>query len=248
MHSTQLYQLFQPSPRLAPYIEDYYIIQPGGVAKIVSELALPDGGIYLIFSLEGEVYDHSRKISINPQTLYVVGTMTHLHKEKVSTNTKLFGIHFKPACFSFFFDYPIYDIADKMVKLQQINVPDTALPEGNLVAVVEKFLVSKLSEPDFNLQPILLDIYQTHGNIGIDQLTSKHFLTERKLERLFKRYTGIPPQTFSKIIRFDYALNKIRHRDSKTSLLDIAFDCGYYDHAHLTREVKKYTGLTPSQL
>lgn len=248
MNSTQRYQLFQPSPPLAPFIEKFYIIKPGGMPQIISDQAFPDGGVYITFGLDGDVYDHSRGISINPKTLYIVGTMTHRHSEKVSTNTKLFGIHFKPACFPLFFDFPLYDITDEMVELRQINIPDTILPEGNLVAVVEKLLLSKLSKPDFNLQPILLDMYQTHGNIEIGQLTSKHFLTERKLERLFKRYTGIPPQAFSKIIRFDYALNKIRHRDSQTSLLDIAYDCGYYDHAHLTREVKKYTGLTPSQL
>ncbi len=241
-------QSFSPGTALAPYIEKYYIVQSGGGAEIVLDRVFPDGGIYLTFSLEGEVYDHSRNVFVRPKTLYLAGTMTHFHNEKFSTNTNLFGIHFKPACFSFFFDYPLHEIADEMIEFQQMMLPDTVPSESHLVTIVEKFLLSRLSLPDFNLQPILRDIYRTHGNIEIGQLASEHFLTERKLERLFKRHTGIGPQAFSKIVRFDYALHKIIHRDSRTSLLDIAYDCGYYDHAHLTREIKKYTGLTPSQL
>ena len=28
----------------------------------------------------------------------------------------------------------------------------------------------------------------------------------------------------------------------------IAFEHGYYDHSHLTNEIKRYTGVTPTQL
>jgi AraC-like DNA-binding protein len=32
------------------------------------------------------------------------------------------------------------------------------------------------------------------------------------------------------------------------SLLRIAFELGYYDHAHLTNEFKRYAGIRPSEL
>ena len=32
------------------------------------------------------------------------------------------------------------------------------------------------------------------------------------------------------------------------SLLRMAYDLGYYDHAHLTNEFKKYAGILPSEL
>jgi len=34
----------------------------------------------------------------------------------------------------------------------------------------------------------------------------------------------------------------------KESLLAIAFECGYYDHSHLTDEIKRNTGFSPSKL
>lgn len=40
----------------------------------------------------------------------------------------------------------------------------------------------------------------------------------------------------------------IKNTPYERSLLDIAFECGYYDHSHLTNEIKRITGLTPTQL
>ncbi|MCK7560040.1 helix-turn-helix domain-containing protein [Chitinophaga sedimenti] len=70
----------------------------------------------------------------------------------------------------------------------------------------------------------------------------------RQLERHFNTHIGITPKEYSNIIRFQHALSKIKMQAHKSSLLDIAFECGYYDHAHLTNDLRKNTGYAPSQL
>ena len=40
----------------------------------------------------------------------------------------------------------------------------------------------------------------------------------------------------------------IKNSDDKRSLLDIAFECGFYDHSHLVNEIKRNTGLAPTQI
>ncbi len=85
-----------------------------------------------------------------------------------------------------------------------------------------------------------------NGQVTVDSLAKKNHTTPRQLERNFQRYIGISPKEFANIIRFRFALSKIKHRRQDESLLSIAADCGYYDHAHLTNEIKRYTGLTPS--
>jgi AraC-like DNA-binding protein len=61
-------------------------------------------------------------------------------------------------------------------------------------------------------------------------------------------HIGISPKEYSNIVRFQYALSIIKKSGKNRSLSDIAFECGYYDHAHLTNEIKRNTGLSPSQL
>lgn len=68
----------------------------------------------------------------------------------------------------------------------------------------------------------------------------------RQLERNFKKHIGLSPKEYSNIIRFQNALSLIKNENR--SLLDIALECGYYDHSHLVNEIKRNTGFPPSQL
>jgi transcriptional regulator GlxA family with amidase domain len=68
------------------------------------------------------------------------------------------------------------------------------------------------------------------------------------LERNFKKLIGLSPKEYSNIIRFQNALSLIKNSSQRRSLLDIAFECGYYDHSHLSNEIKQKTGLSPSLL
>ncbi|TWV97499.1 helix-turn-helix domain-containing protein [Chitinophaga pinensis] len=69
----------------------------------------------------------------------------------------------------------------------------------------------------------------------------KKHITTRQLERNFQRHIGVSPKEFTNIVRFRCALSQIKHNKQEGSLLSIALDCGYYDHAHLTNEIKRYT-------
>ncbi|WP_404980341.1 helix-turn-helix transcriptional regulator [Chitinophaga pollutisoli] len=78
-------------------------------------------------------------------------------------------------------------------------------------------------------------------------MAKRHFTTVRQLERNFKKFIGLSPKEYSNIIRFQNALATIKNSDENRSLIDIAFECGYYDHSHLTNEIRRNTGLSPSQ-
>ncbi|WP_390937226.1 helix-turn-helix domain-containing protein [Parapedobacter soli] len=98
------------------------------------------------------------------------------------------------------------------------------------------------------LQAVINDIHSANGQISVYDLSKRHCTTVRQLERIFKKNIGISPKEYSNIIRFQNALRIIRNSDKNRSLLDIAFECGYYDHSHLTNEIKRNTGLVPSQI
>jgi AraC-like DNA-binding protein len=71
---------------------------------------------------------------------------------------------------------------------------------------------------------------------------------------------GISPKEFIKIARFQEVLRRLQQIRPQSvlqdgpgdipqeSLLRIAFELGYYDHAHLTNEFKRYAGIRPSEL
>lgn len=71
-------------------------------------------------------------------------------------------------------------------------------------------------------------------------------VSERHLRRVFREVVGLSPKEFSKLMRFERALNAARDgRDS--SWADIAVAAGYYDHAHLIADFRSITGATPRE-
>lgn len=243
-----LYQRFQPNPLLTPYIEGYYLVQIERGFRLTSERMFSDLCVHMTFNLTGDIHDPKRDILIEPGITYLAGPKSDFCDIQFTPKVKMFSIRFKPGGLSAFCDIPLHQYTDRVMEAPMQFPHVTLLPRSKLATSVDKLLLSLLSKPTFNVDPILRKIYKSHGNIEIGSLAEKHFISERNLIRLFKRKIGITPKLFSKIVRLKHALTKIKNRDSKTSLLEIAFNCGYYDHAHLTREVKKYTGLVPSQL
>src|SRR5690606_14164222 len=112
----------------------------------------------------------------------------------------------------------------------------------------DHFFSEKIKTKSNQLQSIINDIHSTNGEIGSYELSRKHFTTVRQLERNFKKLIGLSPKEYANIIRFQNALSLIKNSNQNRSLLDIAFECRYYDHSHLSNEIKRNTGLLPSLL
>src|SRR6478736_6445922 len=61
----------------------------------------------------------------------------------------------------------------------------------------------------------------------------------------FRRQAGLPPKTAARLIRFDRVW---RHVDQRRPLDwgQVAADTGYADQAHLIRDFRQFTGVTPT--
>jgi AraC-like DNA-binding protein len=79
----------------------------------------------------------------------------------------------------------------------------------------------------------------------VDMLAASIGLSQRQLERMTKRYYGLPPKKLARKYRALRAAQLLAHGDS---LDDAGLGLAFYDQSHLIREVKQFTGLTPGQL
>jgi len=57
----------------------------------------------------------------------------------------------------------------------------------------------------------------------------------------------MPPKRVARILRFDRACSLLEGAASP-SLAAIAYECGYSDQPHFTREFRALAGITPSEL
>lgn len=72
-------------------------------------------------------------------------------------------------------------------------------------------------------------------------------IAERSLRREITRSVGLSPRDLSRIARFRRAVDRMR-AEPYTPLTTIAYDCGYADQAHFSRECRSLAGVAPSEL
>lgn len=80
----------------------------------------------------------------------------------------------------------------------------------------------------------------------INELSQKLSLHRVYVSRAFKKYHGATPVEFRKYVKLSAAFFDIVL--SNKSLAGIAYDSGFSDQSHMTREFIRYLGNTPAQL
>jgi AraC-like DNA-binding protein len=146
-----------------------------------------------------------------------------------------------------FYNLPFAEIVDEIVEFQDKVLLSIAGLDEQLPQRLDKYFLAKKNDIRSIVQ--ITDAVNYYKNqISVDLLAQKCNMSKRTLERIFYTNMGIPPKEFISIIRFQQVLKTLQKDRPKGKLFQIAFENGYYDHAHFTREVKKYSGFTPSAI
>jgi AraC-like DNA-binding protein len=85
------------------------------------------------------------------------------------------------------------------------------------------------------------------GAPAVDALADELGWSRRHFSRRFRAATGFSPDRFRRIARFERFTAALA-RAPGDSLAGLAADHGYADQAHLTHEVRDFSGLTPAEL
>jgi AraC-like DNA-binding protein len=86
----------------------------------------------------------------------------------------------------------------------------------------------------------------THGRARVRTLADELGWSHRRLIARFREQVGMPPKTVARILRFDRVAQLLRDTE-KPLLAEVAYDCGYYDQAHLNRDFRVFAGTTPGE-
>ncbi|MBE9464607.1 DUF6597 domain-containing transcriptional factor [Dyadobacter subterraneus] len=119
------------------------------------------------------------------------------------------------------------------------------------IQIIENFLTAKLKIQNLSLnlacQAIQI-INKNNGNLPVTELTSLLKISERQLQRSFAEHIGVSPKRYSGVTRIQHFLKLVRtNTSSLNSLTNLVYDCGFFDQAHLIREMKNISGITPGQ-
>jgi AraC-like DNA-binding protein len=153
------------------------------------------------------------------------------------------------------FAVPMHEIANRAVELYDL-VPEVHELEARLrdtsrwadrFDLVDAFLLRRLSASrpaDPGVAWSWRHLYSTSGRAPIGPMTSELGWSHRRLIARYREQIGLTPKAVARVIRFDRAVSALR---GPAGLAEIAYDCGYTDQAHLTREFRELAGLSPNR-
>lgn len=152
---------------------------------------------------------------------------------------------------------PMAELANRVVALGDILGAETAeLLIERLAAtpgwearfvILDTMLQTRLASAPEIPPGVLLAwnrLQQTAGNIAIRELAGELGWSNKHLIARFREHIGVPPKTVARILRFERAAGLLR--DGDACLATVAHRAGYYDQAHLHRDLRQFAGMTPA--
>jgi AraC-like DNA-binding protein len=160
------------------------------------------------------------------------------------------------------FGVPLHEVLNRSVDIESIfGAEGRSLIEqmGNAIswparaALLDTFLMQRLDRALRMSSPVVQSwraLVSTHGNQSIASLHLQTGWSPRRLGDAFRDAVGMTPRHVGTVLRFQRATSLVHAASSAARRVHwstIAAECGYADHAHLTRSFRKFAGQTPSE-
>jgi AraC-like DNA-binding protein len=236
------YRELPPPPALAPWIECLWWHSPGDGTAVAP--ILPDGRIDLIWTTAGDVL--------------LAGPQTGPLDVPFAAPFLAIGARFHPGAAPALLRAPAHELRDA-------HVPGDAV-DARLAAEVRRRLAPartraqaldalaallarrcrELAPPDPLLRAAVVAL--ASGTARVADVARATAISERQLQRRFDAWIGYGPKTLARVLRFQRATALLRIDAGTPDLARLAASAGYADQAHLTRESRALSGLTPVQL
>lgn len=225
--------------------------QPG-----LREHVFPTGAMHLAIRLDGvplRLYRDDNDLSgLTLGDAVVGGARSGFYVKDIATPVRSIGAQLRPHAARALFGVCAAELAERHVALDDLCGADAARLRERVnearapvlaLDLLEEFLVARLA-PIRAMHPAVAAALQAFDSdarvqpvVGANACSHRHFIG------LFREATGLAPKGYARVRRFQRALHAAR--ETVHGWGTIAFDAGYSDQAHLCREFRVFTGVTP---
>jgi methylphosphotriester-DNA--protein-cysteine methyltransferase len=169
-----------------------------------------------------------------------------------------FAIFFRPLAFWQLFRLPLGSLVNQdfdghAVLGAEANQLWNRLAEtatfAERVKVAETYLLRKAlnAERNTSIMNAALYMFRARGAVRLHDVASQLSLGLRQFERNFLSEIGLSPKLYSRVARFQAALDTRIHRQD-IRWANLANEFGYHDQMHMIKDFQKLSGLTPEGL
>jgi len=220
-------------------------------------LILPDGAMELIINLGDPqtlcALDDPDKATIFRRS-WISGERTEPILIDETGYVDLVGVRLRAGGAWSFLQIPMFEFTGQVVELDDVFGRETNELRDHLgeqatddarFDVLEDWLRMRLrTSPTRAVSYALRAIQNGADATRIGRMADEIGISHKHLLREFDRCVGLAPKTFARLCAFQRVIQSVAHR-SQVEWAETALQCGYYDQAHLIREFRAFSGLTP---
>lgn len=249
-------RILPPHSALRPFVKAYWYLHVQHTMPLVNLpiAPIPETALYFYPKDKLQVNYLDKSTQIIPDNI-IIGQVTARHNLLIPNNYLMFKVLLQPSGFFRLFGIPMTLFAGSYEEINPVlgneireireRIENAAMFE-EMVDIMESFLLRKVTA--YKVEKHAIDAVLEQSDFyqySLDQLANDACLSSRQFERKFLERTGVSPKFYSRIARFNQAM-KLKQKAPQMSWMHIAHDCGYFDHNHLLRDFKQFTGGVPS--
>ena len=253
------YKEFSPGSILKKYVQCYFVCENNDIEN-TEDKVFASGVIEIMFNIgaDGTQQIDNGNLTTKPDIQLWGQTIQPLTFKTFEKHAML-GIRFFTHTAACFFNEPISQFNDRIIDFVDIGGAEAVLLYSQLrdvnlltrrIELIEAFLMQRLFRFNhkFNklklVSEVMQDLRKDDFLENISSVASSYGISSRYLQKIFFDYSGLSPNLFTKIARFQKSMQLVA--DNYVSLTAIAYQCGYFDQSHFIKDFKFFSGSTPS--
>jgi AraC-like DNA-binding protein len=194
-------------------------------------------------------------IDVRERRAFVTGLSTEAHSWQNVGPIELVGARFFPGAALPLVGTAIGELPHEWTPLEEFLASDLAERVADApnraarIAILRQFLIGRIggAEIDSRVRIATELLWHSGGAISLPVLGRSAGASPRNLARLFHEWVGLSPKRVARIARFQKLLAQVQSGEF-IDWSQLAFELGYFDQAHLIREVSALAGVTPTRL
>jgi AraC-like DNA-binding protein len=247
--------VFAPTPRLAGLVKALTCYSENWPAPVSRRQVATSGAV--VFVTWGAPMEVSIGAVSSSFRAFVAGVGDRPAQTEHAGLQEGVGVHLSALGVSALLGVPGAELANRCVALDEIlghgaetlmdQVSGMARPSRR-VKLVEAALAGRLGDaPTLSAEVVWCwRMLCSHPSAHVADLAAEVGWSRTRLASRFSEQVGISPKRFARVVRFEDARRLVG--EGSSSLAEVAARPGYYDQAHLCREVSALAGCTPAEL
>lgn len=246
--------------RLSPHpcldkIVSYYWVERNGKGSVK---VLPDGTTSILFNLGDPINLYGIDNDYEGITNNViVGSQKKYFIVEEKKNTHIIGVKFTQGGGFHFFKLPMSKFSNKVIELSDIIDDESEklrqlLQKAESPEAVKKVLdyyllihADMLSGTSKIVDYAIKRVNADDSPSLIKELCENANISNKHLISLFNKKVGQTPKLIQRLNKFKKVINII-NKQRVINWPQVAYECNYYDQAHLINEFKIFAGVSPS--